>query len=239
MVRLLRILACALAVVALVPAMAHASNVREYQLQYSPVVDGTQSLLIVTAIVDPAASLPTSVTVPVPAGATLMWSGEVLGGAAEADPFREASVESVGGMDLYTFTVSESRLAQVEVYLGPATISGSRVEGGMVWINPGDEVPVSASVVAEPGAADLKATPAVSGEVQTNSLGETLHPLGGTRLPAGGSYAIEVSWRRGGAGDGDGAVLPILLGALAIAVVALIVVLARERTKVRRAASAE
>jgi hypothetical protein len=90
MVRLLRILACALAVVALVPAMAHASNVREYQLQYSPVVDGTQSLLIVTAIVDPAASLPTSVTVPVPAGATLMWSGEVLGGAPAAAAFRAA-----------------------------------------------------------------------------------------------------------------------------------------------------
>jgi hypothetical protein len=245
MTRILRLVAlvalatlATLATLAL-PGFATASPVREYQLQYSPVGEAEHSMLIVTAIIDPGASLPTSVTVPVPAGAALLWSGELLGGDPMADPFREATRESAGDMDLYTFTVFETRLAQVEVSIGSPTFSGNRVSGTLTWTNPGDEVLVSASLIAEPGATDVKTNPAVTGAMQTNSIGETLHPMGSVRLVQGGSYVMEGSWRRGGAGAGDSMVLPILIGVLVVAVLALVVVIARERTRARRAAAAD
>jgi len=235
MTRIARLGALTFLFVALVPAVAHAATVREYQLQYSPAAEPTTSMLIVTAVVDPSASLPATVTIPAPAGSTLLWSGEVLGGDPAADPFREATKQTVGSMDLYTFTVEQARLAQIEVSLGAPTISGTRVSGTMTWTNPGAEVLVSASVVAEPGAADVKTTPAVTGGVQQNSVGETLHPLGGVRLVTGGSYVIEASWRRGGGGSSESVLLPIIIGALVVAVIALVIVVARERTRARRA----
>jgi hypothetical protein len=237
MTRIARLVLLALSLAILLPGAAHAAAVREYQIQYAPAGDVSQSLLIVTAILDPAESLPASVTVPVPAGATLLWSGELLGGSPDADPFRQTTKTTVGTMDLYTFTVEESGLGQLEVSLGAPTISGNRVSGAMTWTNPGDEVLVSASLVAEAGATDVKTTPAVAGAVQQNSVGETLHPLGSVRLTQNGSYVIEASWRRGGGSASDSPLLPILLGALAVALLALVVVIARERTRARRAPS--
>lgn len=239
MTRILRLIALVALVTFALPGFATASPVREYQLQYSPVGEAEHSMLIVTAIIDPAASLPTSVTVPVPAGAVLLWSGELLGGNPMDDPFREATREEAGEMDLYTFTVSETRLAQVEVAIGSPTFSGNRVSGTLTWTNPGDEVLVSASLVAEPGATDIKTSPAVTGAMQTNSIGETLHPMGSVRLIQGGSYVMEGSWRRGGAGAGDSMILPILIGVLVVAVLALVFVITRERTRSRRAAAAD
>jgi hypothetical protein len=233
MTRVLRLALLGLLLSILLPGAAHAATVREYQIQYAPVGDESQSLLIVTAILDPTASLPASVTVPVPAGATMLWSGELLGGSPQDDPFRQATMVTVGDMDLYTFTVEQTRLGQVEVSLGAADISGNRVSGALTWTNPGEEVLVSASLVAEPGATDIETTPPVSGSVQQNSVGETLHPLGGVRLALGGSYVIEASWRRGGGGEADSPLLPALIGALVVAVLALVVVIARERTRAR------
>jgi hypothetical protein len=143
-------------------------------------------------------------------------------------------------MDLYTFSMEQTRIAQVEVALGTPGFSGNRLTGTVTWTNPGDEVLVNASVIAEPGAADIKTTPAVTGGVQENSVGETLHPLGGVRLAQGESLVIEASWRRGAAdGGGGSAVLPLLIGALVAAVAGLVIVIVRERTRVRRAATPE
>src|SRR5512133_2910018 len=104
-----RLVASALVLAALAtllaPSAAWAADAQEYQLQLSPVADTGTSQMIVTAILDAGASLPATVSVPVPAGATLLWCGELLGGAAADDPSREASVTRVGSMDVYTFTL--------------------------------------------------------------------------------------------------------------------------------------
>jgi hypothetical protein len=110
-------------------------------------------------------------------------------------------------------------------------MSGAEVSMAVSWTNPGPEVLVSASVVAEPGARRVKTTPPVAGGTRTNDVGETLYPLGGRRVPQGDVYTLEVTWRRGGAFP----VLPVAVGALAVAVTALALVWARERSRARRA----
>lgn len=240
MVRTHRLLVIVLALTLLLPASAFAATVREYQLQYSPVGDPAGALMIVSALADPQVPLPATVTVPVPAGATLLWAGEVLGGDPSADPVRQTTVERVGDMDVYTLTLEQSYTAQLEIQLPLPETSASGVKASVVWTNPGDEVLVTGSVVVESGATDVVLTPEVAGATQTNDIGETLYPLAGERVATDGQYEITAEWSRGGAQSGDDSLLlPILLGVLVVALLALVVVVVRERTRARRAAAGD
>jgi hypothetical protein len=239
-VRLHRLASLALVIALLHPAAAWGATVREYQLQLTPVAQPTGSLMIVSALLDPQTPLPATVTLPVPAGVTLLWAGEILGGDSSADPTREVTMERIGEMDVYTLTLEQSYTAQVEVQLVPPAIAGNRVQSSVTWENPGAEVLVSAAVVAEPGAADVETTPQTAGEVRTNEIGESLYPLAGLRVPEGGAYVISAEWNRGGeATNRADFVLPLVLGLLAVAVIALVVVFARERTRAGRAAASD
>lgn len=224
-----------------VPVTASAATVREYQLQYAPTGDAESALMIVSALLDPQVALPATVTIPVPKGATLLWAGEVLGGDPAADPAREVTKETIGDADVYTMTVEQSHTVQIEVGLPAPSISGSRLKASVAWVNPGDEVLVTGAVVAEAGASGVKTDPEVVGEVQTNSVGETLHALAGARVAPEGTYGIAVEWKRpaGASPAGSSPVLPIILGALVVAVLALVVVVTRERTRARRLHAAE
>ncbi|MRS12940.1 MAG: hypothetical protein EG823_07710 [Actinobacteria bacterium] len=241
MTRTIRIFAVALALTLLLPASALAGPVREYQLQYAPVGDANGALMIVSALVDPQIQLPAIITVPVPAGATLLWAGEILGGDPAADPIAETTVETVGDMDVYTLTLEQSYTAQLEIQLPAAEVSGDTVTSTVVWTNPGDDVMVNASIVAEAGATDAAFTPAVAGEPQTNSAGETLYPLAGRSVASGEEFEITTEWKRGAAApaasESGSPLLPALLGGLVAAVLALVAVLVRERTRARRSAS--
>lgn len=240
MIRFSRVLILAMLLVAAVPGVASAAAVTEYQIQYEPVTDSGQALAIVTALVDPQQQLPVQVTVPVPAGATLLWAGEILGGDVANDPSRTTTVERVGDMDVYTLTAEQSYTVQLEIQLPAATISANKVEAALKWTNPGDEVLVSGSIVTEVGAGDVKTTPARAGDVRTNDAGAALYPLEGTRVATNGSYEITAEWTRGanGAGGTGGAssnTLPLLLIALVAAVLTLVFVIRRERTRALRA----
>jgi len=241
MARLTRFLALALVIALALPAAASAAVVREYQLQFAPVATTGSSLAIVTALVDPQESLPASVTVPVPAGSTLLWAGEILGGDPAADPARTPTMERVGEMDLYTFTLEQSYTAQLEIQLPDPTVDGSRLSASMNWTNPGDEVLVSGAIIVAPGADNVETTPELAGEIQTNDAGESLYPLAGVRLAEGGTYAMSVEWDREGSAEGTTSnnTLVLLLIALVAALVTLIAVVARERTRTKRAAIRE
>ncbi len=229
-------LVLALLLVIAVPAVAHA-RVIEYQIQLSPAGGPTGALAVVNVVIDSAEALPQTVEVPVPHGATLLWAGEILGGDPADDPMRETTVEQVGDMDVYTMTLEQVYVGQLEIALAPARIEGDRLSSTMTWTNPGDEVQLSASVVAESGASAIELAPPRAGDVQMNEAGETLHPLERRRVASGESYVIEASWTRGAAsaptadgGDGGG-MLPYLIGAFVAAVLLLLAVLVRERTR--------
>ena len=237
MSRHIRTLAIALALTLLLPSAAFA-GVREYQIQFAPTGDPTSALAIVNALLDPQDALPAEIQIPVPAGATVLWAGEVLGGDPADDPTSTYTVERVDDMDVYTMTLTQSYTGQMEIALDPASVKGDRVESGFTWVNTGPEVMVNAAVVAETGAADIQVVPARVGDVQSNDIGETLHPLEGRRVATGDSYAITASWERtvanaSGATDSPGA-LPYLLGALLVAILALIAVVVGERTRRNR-----
>lgn len=235
MKRALCLIAALLLPVTLVPAVAVASPVTEYQLQFSPVGEGEQvAFLIVNAVLDPATPLPATVTIPVPAGVTVLWMGELLGGDPSADPARQGTAERVGDMDVYTLTLEQAHTAQMELQLPLSGVTPEKVSSKLVWTNPGDPVLLSAAVVAEAKATGVIVTPASGSAVQTNAEGETLHTLQAKELATGETYALTATWTRGAASgsSSDSPVLPVLLGVLALAIATLVVVvLVRERAK--------
>lgn len=223
------VLVLAAALLFLLPGVAIAAAALEYQIQYTVVTESGLSQMIVTVVADPEASLPATVSVPVPAGSKLLWSGELLGGDVSADPRRDAAVARVGAMDVYTFLLEQGRLGQVEASVAAPTVEGNLVKSSFAWTNPGEAAPVSVSVVVEPGAQDVR----INGKEpedkpQLNDAGESLYLVGSQTMTTGDSLTVSTAWSRGG-GGGPSALLPVVGGLLVLAVVALILVIVRER----------
>jgi hypothetical protein len=221
----------ALLVVA-IPSLAFA-GVSEYQVQFAPLDAEGTGTLIVNVILSAETKLPARVRVPLPAGATLLWSGEILGGDVANDPSREASITAANGGSIVEFTLEQVRVAQVEAQLKAPTISGSTVSSNLEWVNTTAAGTYTFSVRLPAGAADVKITPAVEGSPKKNAAGETLSTLTPIRLEEGARFPVSVSYRTGGGTGGGASASPILVGALvmlAIAVIALIAVIARQRS---------
>lgn len=215
------------------PALASA-KVLEYQLQYLPVGADGVSQVIVDVVLDPETKLPATVRVPLPTGAKLLWTGEILGKAASADPAREASVTAVSGGQLVTFTLSQSWVGQVEAdYAAPST-SGDEVVSRLVWVNTADAAPLLPSVRLPAGAASVRITPKPSGETSTNASGETLYPLSQVRLATGQTYTVDVRYRRTASSAGATKPADVLIIVSAVLIVALLLVLTALALRARR-----
>ncbi|PKQ37116.1 MAG: hypothetical protein CVT59_09365 [Actinobacteria bacterium HGW-Actinobacteria-1] len=212
-----------------VPSIAFA-GVSEYQVQFAPVGLSGRMDLIVNVILSPDTKLPATVRVPLPAGATVLWSGEILGGDPADDPSREATLTAIGGAQYAEFTLEKVRVAQVEAELNPAVVNGTKVEGALDWVNVTDAGTYTFSVRIEPGIRDLEISPAAEGSPQTNADGETLYTLAPVRLEKDGKFSIDVSYRRGAATTSSiSPLLYVALGLLAVTLVALVIVLLKQR----------
>jgi hypothetical protein len=183
----------ALLVVA-IPSLAFA-GVSEYQVQFAPLDAEGTGTLIVNVILSAETKLPARVRVPLPAGATLLWSGEILGGDVANDPSREASITAANGGSIVEFTLEQVRVAQVEAQLKAPTISGSTVSSNLEWVNTTAAGTYTFSVRLPAGAADVKITPAVEGSPKKNAAGETLSTLTPIRLEEGARFPVSVSYR--------------------------------------------
>ncbi|MGB4592424.1 MAG: hypothetical protein WBI63_01440 [Coriobacteriia bacterium] len=216
-----------------VPGVALA-RVSEYQVQFAPIGDTNTMQVIVNVILSQETTLPATVQVPLPAGATILWAGEILGGDPSADLAREVTVTTTPEGQVVTFTLQEKRVAQVEASLAAAQVSGTKVTAPLSWINTTEDGTYTFSVALEAGAGDVKITPAPGGDPLSNEAGETLYTLTPVRLTKGQPFEINVVYKRGAGSAGStggGANIPLLvaIGALAVAVIALVAVLARQR----------
>jgi len=231
--RLSLALAALVAVLALATPAVAAGAVAEYQVQYSPVGTTGNSQMIVNVILSDDTPLPAVVEVPIPAGAQVLWAGEILGGDPALDPARETSVTPVTGGQLVTFTLSEVRIAQVEADLARASIDGSRVSATMAWTNTAEPAPVLASIRLPADAGDVTIQPRPIGEPQFNDVGESLYTLPVRQMANGDVYEATVTYRTGIASErGDSSVLLVVVGVLLVlAVVTLVVLVGRDRSR--------
>ena len=73
-----------------------------------------QPLLLVSGDLPEDVPLPYEAELAVPSGTQLQWIGEILGGPPSEDPQLPYVKTTVGGMDVYKFTLTKSRTAQFE-----------------------------------------------------------------------------------------------------------------------------
>ncbi|HET6497525.1 MAG TPA: hypothetical protein VFH17_00520 [Coriobacteriia bacterium] len=113
---------------------------------------GGEPVLLVAGELPLETPLPAEIVLPVPEGAVVSWSGEILGGPVENDPAVEARLEERNGIKVAAFTLSVSRIGQVEVTF-PGAVSpgeGGSVAGGFRLVAPVDIQTVRMAVAVPP-----------------------------------------------------------------------------------------
>ena len=100
-------------------------------------IEGTakQPVLLVLGALPANTTLPAKVSLPIPAGSTIGWVGEILGGDASKDPSVKYTVKAGKDYDLVEFTLTQARLGQVETTVqGAVTSKGGKTQAsiGMV-----------------------------------------------------------------------------------------------------------
>lgn len=109
------------------PAQLETLEVTVHYEQGSPIV-------LVSGTLPEGTKLPATVELPVPKGGEFQWAGEILGGDPSADPSVEYTVKEVGGMDVYSMTLTKAPMAQVEVVMPSAVaFDGSTYRSALAW----------------------------------------------------------------------------------------------------------
>jgi hypothetical protein len=197
------------------------------------------SLLVVGAELPAQTRLPATVRVPLPAGATVTWVGEVFGGDPSADTEVSYVEEQGVGGTVIVATLTKSRSLQYEATLASPTDSSGRMSSDFTWVQsaPGPQVGLSVKMTSTTG--DVLIEPGSAGAPQTSAAGERLYTLPPAQLALGTSVAVDVSWvvgapiTSGATSGGSSTVLYILAALLAVALAALAAVTALARGRAR------
>jgi hypothetical protein len=189
------------------------------------------AVLVVGAELPAQTALPATIRLPLPAGATVTWVGEVFGGDPNADTEVPYAEEKGEGGQVLIVTLTKSRSAQYEANLpAPTEIDGRRT-ASFTWVQSasGPEVGLSVKMASTTG--DIVIEPGSRGAPPVNATGERLYTLPAAKLALGKSATVKASWvtaAPGAAGTssaGSSTVLYVLVGLLAIALIALAVVM--------------
>jgi hypothetical protein len=200
---------------------------------------GAQTIIAVELA--PNTPLPATVRLPLPAGATVVWAGELSGGSVETDIERKYTTEEGTGGKVVVFRLEKFRSAQVEATHPAPQAVGDRTVSSLDWVQSAPSALTHFAVQVGPEAADVTVDPAGGGTPQTNASGERLYTVSSKALKPGEKFTMTVAYRSGaqtasggGATGGGTTALLVVLGALlAAAISAFVVVAARMRSAER------
>lgn len=213
--------------------------------------DSDGAIYLVSGQLPETAKLPAEVELAVPTGSEFLWAGEILGGPPTSDPEVTYTVSQREGMDVYSFTLSKSRTAQIEVDAGQAAaFDGTNYSTQIGWTAPWPVALASLSARIPQGAQIV--SPADGASVKPGPQGFSYYIKDFTDLEAGQeaslafTYSAPAGAASGGSATGsassDGGVataiaIVVMLGALAL--VGFAVWRKMERSKQAQSASAE
>jgi|GEM_PF-2044926 len=114
---------------------------------------GGEPLMLVAGQLPEGTQLPAEIALPVPEGAVVEWSGEILGTNVENDIPAEARIEQRDGANVVVFTLTQSLTGQAEVSYPNAVdpVDGSAYVGGYDLVAPVDAEAVRMAVALPPG----------------------------------------------------------------------------------------
>jgi len=218
-------------------ATALAAPVAWEQVEVTLHSEQSGGVMLVAGDLPADAKLPAQVDLAVPAGSTLMWIGELLGGPSSEDPKLEYTKSTVGGADIYSVTMTKGRSAQIEIAApADASADGVNYTSSVSWVPATDvarvlisaRIPANANVVQAVEGASVIPSDATyafySKKFENVKAGEPLslkfaYATTGAPVPVSGTPASSGS---------DSILIIAMLFAAAVGV-ALVVVLARTK----------
>ena len=199
--------------------------------------DQGQSYCLVGGELPTETPLPVAVKLPVPGNSQPQWVGEIAQSPSGTDQQLPYTVEKRGSMDVYAFTLTKSRLGQVEILT--SDIVTSTANGYEVKLNWTADAPVPAvrMAMAMPPNAVVKKT-APGAQLTSDSTGNKYYYITVSDVKAGQTvslnftYAIPTASDVGGStnddsvlGGGPSPLLVILvIGVIAVIVLAVVVI---------------
>lgn len=236
MPRVSRVLAIAVVAATLfaVPVSAHAALVdttdMTYEVQLWPEGDPGIAILICGIRLPEGTPLPATVRMPVPPEAELSWAGEIVGDDVSQDIPREVTlVQGVGGNSV-EMTLEETLTAQYDAVYRAMNVDDGRFSVVLDWVQTEPAAQVSFAVKIPPSVEDVDISPDPPGTPRENLRGERLFTLQPLALAPGQATQITAKYTRPELAGGTQSfpLLPVLGGALGLAVVILLVVVARQ-----------
>ena len=150
-------------------------------------------VMMVSGELPATASLPAEAELSVPAGSELQWIGEILGGPASEDPEVKFTKTTADGIDRYRFTMTKSRMAQIEVPTsGSPAFDGSIYTSDLTWTATQDVPEVTLSLRV-PQAAQI-ATPVPGASMQPAQDGYGLYSKTVSKVKAGDTLDLAVGY---------------------------------------------
>lgn len=150
---MLPIAVCLLTVLIAAPATAAPTAWQKIDITLHAEQSG--GMMLISGDLPASVALPAEAELAVPAGSAIQWIGQILGGDPSADPTLKYTKSTVDGLDVYRFTLTESRTAQVEV---PTTESlgfdGANYTASLKW-SPSQAIPEVRMIVRLPQGAQV------------------------------------------------------------------------------------
>jgi hypothetical protein len=196
------------------------------------------ALLIVGVEVPTSTPLPATVRVPLPAGATVTWVGELSGGSADTDPEREYTIADGTGGKVVVFRLEKYHSCQIEASCAPPQAIGGKTVSTLDWVQSSPSPLTHFAIQVGPEAANVTIDPASPGAPETSPEGESLYSVASKQMKPGDTFTMTVAYVLGAQaatpaktalGGGTTALLVVLGVLLAAAITGFLVIAARMR----------
>jgi len=191
-------------------------------------------VMLVSGNLPESAALPAEAELSVPAGSELQWVGEILGGDPSADPKLTYAKSTVGVSDVYRFTLTKSRTAQIEIVTsGAVAFDGTNYTSDLKWSATQAVPEVRLSVRVPQGAQIVQAAPEAllqPGEPGYSYYTKTVKDVKpGDQVDMAFAYQVAAATASGGSSTSTGSTAQIVVILLAIAAAVLVVVSVRRK----------
>jgi hypothetical protein len=197
-------------------------------------------VMLISGELPTGTKLPAEAELSVPAGSTLLWIGEILGGATSADPSLTFTTATVGASDVYRFTLTKALKAQVEVEAAtPMALEDGSLSSSLKWTSLTAVPEVGMSIRVPAGAQVVTGTPGAT--LETGDAGSAYFTKIAKKVKAGAkldlsfTYTVSavapVAAATPAGGSDTGTILIVLALVLVLAIVIIVAVWAKMRSR--------
>lgn len=195
--------------------------------------EASGGIVTVIGTLPETATLPAQAQLSVPAGSQIQWIGEILGGDPANDVELTATKTTVGAADVYSFTLTKARTAQVEIITPGPAFDGTAYTSSVNWVATQDIPEVRLALRLPAGAVIASPTPDAStmpGEAGFEYYVRTLNDVKtGDNLALTAVYTVPAAPAAAATGSNSGQLVTIIIVVLlVVAGVALVFALQRK-----------